>query len=32
MFNSVIACAIMMKLSMMTKHEMAGLFAEVASY
>lgn len=32
MINSVIACALMMKLSMATKLEMARLFPEVASY
>jgi hypothetical protein len=32
MINSVIACALMMKLSMTTKLEMARLFPEVASY
>lgn len=32
MINSVIACALMMKLSMTTKLEMARLFPEVANY
>lgn len=32
MINSVIACAVLMKLSMTTKLEMARVFPEVASY
>jgi hypothetical protein len=32
MIKSVIACALMMQLSMATKLEMARLFPEVASY